>query len=571
MKTKLLVLTLFLAAFTAFGQTVDGIFKKTFPELSGELAISSNTTLNKGKVYAYRREFSKLQKGLDDLQTYGNLKEGSKDILQVFDYKDIKDLDKAGKLDSLKMLLVSTKKEIHNLLKEKEPLGADTLRGIQNYQALKDAVKAKQYDKAYPHWVVLMQDYPVITRNIYLWGLRIVNHKIAKAKTPEEKQKYIDTLFVTYEQFLRYIPKLYKAKDTAVKKSYFIGRYAADLYKYTIKDKKELKDDTSKNYIRQIYALASKSIELGQDKAPYFIFPIAMNMTFLLYQMKELDENKAIENYLLYSDLLQKQYQYYQDLANKETDAKKKEKYQKKANKVKSNMDLVDKIFSSSDISTCENLCKAFGQQYDQKKNDPKFLKNLLSMLAAKNCTDSTLFTTAAVDLYNIEPSADAAARLGMLFASKEDFDNAKKYYLEAVKFDTIDTVKANYYFALAKIERKLGHFSTARDYALKAVQLKPNFGQPYILIALMYAESASSCGKDKFERQAVYWAVVDKLVKAKSVDPSVTAQADELIKKYASSYPDKSDGFMHGAYEGQKYTISGCWINETTTVRYNK
>ncbi|MEZ4906742.1 MAG: hypothetical protein R2771_03650 [Saprospiraceae bacterium] len=57
---------------------------------------------------------------------------------------------------------------------------------------------------------------------------------------------------------------------------------------------------------------------------------------------------------------------------------------------------------------------------------------------------------------------------------------------------------QANYYYALAAIQfGELNQLSNARANALKAAQLKSNWGKPYILIGDMYSKSAKSCGDD--------------------------------------------------------------------------
>ncbi len=55
--------------------------------------------------------------------------------------------------------------------------------------------------------------------------------------------------------------------------------------------------------------------------------------------------------------------------------------------------------------------------------------------------------------------------------------------------------------------------------------------------------------------------------MQAKTVDPSLTEEANNLIAVYAPNFPDLETIFFHGFSVGDTYTF-GCWINERTTVR---
>ena len=113
----------------------------------------------------------------------------------------------------------------------------------------------------------------------------------------------------------------------------------------------------------------------------------------------------------------------------------------------------------------------------------------------------------------------------------------------------------------------KIKSYPQARDYAYEAIKLNSKSGDPYILIGNAYIAGSDDCSQSDFEQRAVYWTAVDKYKKAKSIDPSVSQKANELIEKYSSYFPLKEETFFHGYVDGQEYTIGG-WINEKTVVR---
>jgi tetratricopeptide (TPR) repeat protein len=191
-------------------------------------------------------------------------------------------------------------------------------------------------------------------------------------------------------------------------------------------------------------------------------------------------------------------------------------------------------------------------------------------MLSMKDCTDSDLFGDVAVQIDKLRPSALSKYALAMRFARSKEWDKATDYMNEANKLETVDSLKARNYYKLAQFSNEMGKKSEARTHALKAVSLKSDFGAPYILIATMYASSGCSqlSSPEGELHNIAYWPAIDKLVKAKSVDPSVADAANRLISSYSGRFPNAENGFMIGVTKGRTVTV-GCWINETTTARF--
>ena len=119
----------------------------------------------------------------------------------------------------------------------------------------------------------------------------------------------------------------------------------------------------------------------------------------------------------------------------------------------------------------------------------------------------------------------------------------------------------------LAGIFSNQRNYARARQAAYDALSYNPNNGEAYILIAQLYAASAGNIFSEPAKAGLVYGAAVDKLQKAKSVDPSVSAKANSLIGRYSAGYMDAETAFMMGIKAGESVFIPG-WIGESTTVR---
>jgi hypothetical protein len=99
-----------------------------------------------------------------------------------------------------------------------------------------------------------------------------------------------------------------------------------------------------------------------------------------------------------------------------------------------------------------------------------------------------------------------------------------------------------------------------------KAISFNGSYGKAYILIAQMYASSPNWSDEAALNK-CTYFAAIDKLQRAKSVDPSVAEEAQKLINTYAGHTPKDEDLFFLGLKKGNSVTIGG-WIGETTTIR---
>ena len=135
-----------------------------------------------------------------------------------------------------------------------------------------------------------------------------------------------------------------------------------------------------------------------------------------------------------------------------------------------------------------------------------------------------------------------------------------------AFRLETDNVKKAEKAYAAAAVLASAKKLSQSRAYAQKAISYNDNYGAPYILIANLYATSPNWSEEGALNK-CTYFAVIDKLQRAKSVDSSVTDEANKLIGTYSRHTPQAKDLFMLGYKSGDRITIGG-WIGETTTIR---
>lgn len=228
----------------------------------------------------------------------------------------------------------------------------------------------------------------------------------------------------------------------------------------------------------------------------------------------------------------------------------------------------IDAVFRSSGAASCENLEHLFTADVDNNPGDTAMLRKVITLLTETGCKDSELYYKTATNLYKSDPSAASAAQLAEMNVARKKYNEAEKYYTEAIELETDNLVKSGLLTKLATLELASDSKQAARDFARAAYSLDPTNGNALFIIAESYAGSRIG---DTFENQTVYWVVVDYLVRARNTDPTLKEQIDERIAIYSRLFPSKEEAFFRSLVEeGAPYQVGG-WINESTTVRFKK
>lgn len=424
----------------------------------------------------------------------------------------------------LSTLSIKAQKSIY----ENPDYGPDSIARMQcaaNLSTMSEFVKIKVYDYAYNSWHYCFNNCPEASKNIYIMGESILENKIDNTKDENIKEKYVDTLMMLYDQRMEYFHQ----------EGLVLGKKGVELLRYR------------KSAIQEAYGYLGKSIDLRKLHSDEAVLVTFMQTSYVLFQNKVIDAATVINDYMKVADILDK----------------------KPVNpRTKLASESVEKIFSSSGAADCESLVNIYTPKFEADSQNIDLLKNITAMLLKASCDNSSLFARAAENLYKTEPSAKAAYNLAKLFLAKNDYQKSLSYYKEAINQEPDPNSKADYYYQMGLIElARLNNKQEARNYALEALKLNPKLGNAYILIGNAYAASTADCGSSNFEKAAVYLAAVDKYIKAREVDPTVTEEANNFINRYSQYFPNNEDAFFNGFTDGKTYKV-GCWINETTVIR---
>lgn len=445
---------------------------------------------------------------------------------------------------------------------------ADSVKCWENYNNFGSLMQTRSYVAAYEHWNYVYTNCPGVKKNTFIYAPRILKAMIDEAATPEEKAAYVDQLIASYDERLKYFPG---------KEAYVTGEKGLQIWKY--------KKDHQAAYIvfGEAYKINRSEMTPAQING-YFLSAVKMKNDKLI----ELDElikvyqrvNEAIADNRI---ALGKEISKLDEL--KETsggtlDSKNTKKLKKAETSLEAYTTVEKNIRNAiGPVLSCNNLAllineETFQANYDNKTwlgRSAKMLQNERTNEETgeeEDCTDNPMFTKIAERMLEIEPNAGGYRAMARKSFKDGNYSKAIEYYTKATELEEDPEELGKDYLGLAESLRRTGSYASAKNACLKAAKTNAGWGQPYLVLAQVYGSADGACGKDVVEKKSVYWIAINTCMKAKSVDPSVTTKANNLINAYKKGVPDKSVAFNLGYVEGNTITL-GCWINESVTIKF--
>jgi hypothetical protein len=416
------------------------------------------------------------------------------------------------------------------------------------------SVKAKDVS-GYDYLTTLRKDCPSFHKSIYSQGEFAIKLKIEKAANPADKEKYVRDLLKFYDEHDQYFPnngagnkmkkglalfenkigtsdEIFQLLDVAFKTDYSNFKFAKAIYVYF-----EILVSNHK---------ANKGVELQQVFDKY---------DDLTKKLEEEEDELSNEKDVL--------------LSKEEAGQALSEKENARKARLENNLEIFENVRNDMDnvileLSTCAKLIPFYQKGFEQNKTNEEWLKRATNRLEAKGCDSDPLFSKMSEALYKLNPSAEAAEKLGVVEYQRKNMTKAMEYFNQAANLHTDNTKKANIYYKIASLYSKSNKVQS-RNYARKALQVKPSYGKAYLLIASLYGSSINECGNDQFEKRAMYWLAAQYCNKAASADSTIKAKANNDAAKYRAAAPSKTEIFQSGK-AGQRIAFN-CWVGESIVV----
>ena len=454
--------------------------------------------------------------------------------------------------------------------------GADSVNCVTKLSIYREYFKQWEAAKFAPEsasaemisaWREVFLSCPRASQLTYTNGEKILDYLIRQ--NPKDKDAYIDTLCLLMDTRAKCFPM--DPKTGASQVASIMGRKGLLIYTY------------NKNRYEEAYNVLKDAVALDPSQLQGAFIDAYFKATIDMVNNGKEEKMTIINVYQELTDVLdgnikvcaEKETQLLEAKANAEesgdADAvagfdKQIEKNEKSIYNYKGVKNNVDNLFQP--FASCDDLIKVFAAKMAETPDDIALLKRITTILDKKDCTDSKLFLDASKKLYELEPSPEAAYNIGIQEFKNKKYNEAAKYFDQATASENNDRVYRAYR-NLAFCYQNVNAFGKARDAARRASQVDPTAGEPYLIIAQLYADSNKQFSGD-IESKAVFWVAVDKCVKAKQIDSSIADRANALIHAYSQHFPSRETIFFNDYAEGQSYTVGG-WIGESTTIRAAK
>lgn len=418
--------------------------------------------------------------------------------------------------------------------------GEDSLRCLKNISIYTEYVKTNNFKDAYSPWKSVFTEAPLAQVSTYTNGAKILRALIAAEKDATQQKQYFDELMKVHDQRIQYLDGLNKLVKTKSTKGSILGMKGHDYFTLGGTDMSEA------------YNMFKAAIDEEQENSDYFVLQEFMDAALRKLKADDSYKEQFIQDYLNASGVADAAYK----AATKESTK----------NNLKVAKDNIDAFFINSGVATCDNLQAIYAPKVEQNKDNLDYLKQVISVMQMLGCTEQDAYFAASEAAHAVEPSSETAVGCGYMYYKKGNMDKCIEYFDQAITLEEDPVKKADYAYKTAAVLFSKKQLSKAKQYALKAISLDGNNGKPYILIANMYASSPNWSDEAALNK-CTYFAAIDKLQKAKAVDPDLAEEANKLISSYSAHTPKDSDLFFLSLKKGDSVSIGG-WIGETTTIR---
>ncbi len=413
--------------------------------------------------------------------------------------------------------------------------GNDSTRCVNELSNYTEYYKQKQYKDAYHSWAWCYKNCPQSIINIYIQGPTIIEDFINSEEDSLKRERWIDTLMQVFDDRIKYFGQ----------EGYVLGLKALAMINYRNND------------IQATYNVLKSSYELQKEATKYYVLSYYFTTTVVLYQNSLLTKEDVLLNYSNVMEVLNMQIQ--------------NENNERTKNAILAEAQAVEDLFINSGVADCESVIKLYEPKFAETPTDVELAKKIVALLNMGNsdeCKLSDLYLKAATLIFENEKSASSAHSIAQSYLKRKEYATADNFYIKAIELESDLKKKADMYHEQALGYYLSNNYPSARNAAKSAITCDAACGKAYILIAKIYGITAKNCTDNEFEKKVANCLVVDWLTKAKAADPNVTAEANELIMRYASFFPKREEGFWLNIDTGAVVSF-GCWINESTTVRF--
>lgn len=400
----------------------------------------------------------------------------------------------------------------------------DSLSCLENLSLLQEFMKQSDYESAYRAWNKVYTLCPGSSKNIYIYGTQIFNHRIGAEKNEAVKTAQIDSLYTVYDRRVEYFAK----------GCYVMGRKGMDMMRFSPDD------------VEGYYTTLKGSVDECGVKSEAYVLSSYYSAIYNMYKAEKLEKEILLTEYVEVMGHID------QNLANLTGTDKKTETKRSYYEAAKTSVN--DNFFK---VAECPEIESIMSKLIEESPEDFDLKKSALKIFDKKDCSDSPVYLQVAESVHRQEPSHESAYSLGMIYAKKKQFSKALDYLKEAIELCVDCPEQTKYLEKAGQIASAAGSHGTARSYANKLLQLDPGNSDAYVLIGNAIAASGKGCAEP--QSWGVNWLAYDYYAKA---------GAKSRMNQCAARFPTKSKAFFYQLNAGQSFKVDCNGLSESTTVR---
>lgn len=417
----------------------------------------------------------------------------------------------------------------------------DSSECVMNNSLYQEFYKQKQWKDAYEPWKLVVEHCPKYHTNTYVRGTNILANLYATAATAEERENYFKEMLWMND----------KRAEAFGEKWNCTARKAQTYQQYKPNEK------------TTIYNLYKQAAEEGGQELDqqYCVLYLQATIQYLVSIQATTEQMSILFDVYDYAseamDHSLTQTANELDAATQLGDEKKIAKLQKELDNTRNNIAALEKLIEP--YASCDKIIPIYENRFKETPTDLALLKKITTALNSKGCTESELFFAATENLHKIEPTPKSAFLMGQMLLGKKEFESAAKYLEEAENTSEDVGTKAKAAFQRATALSRAKSYSAAREAARRAANYDKSLaGKATLLVANMYLATPG---------QNAAFAAYDEAARAKSLDPSVAADANRVMNAAHGRFPTKENLFFEGGTAGASVSV-GSWIGGTATVR---
>ncbi len=397
------------------------------------------------------------------------------------------------------------------------------------YTLYDDSYKQGNYEAAKPHLEKILENYPNLSKAIYINGIKIYKDIWKKEKDAANKAAAAEKVMALYDKrFATFDGEEFKGID----------RKAIDAFLFFYRDKAKT---------QFLLDMFSKTYELKGDKAFYPVGRYYMNTAALAFTRKIGISNDEILD--IYNRTTQ-------HIDAQIATAKGKNQNTKKYDDIKQ---AIDKKLADLKLIDCDFIVSKLVPEFEQNPDDAELANKIFVFAFDGQCTEADWFVKAAEKVFESDPNFGVAKLLASRYAKEKNYEKAKEYFMKASELTEDNTDKGSVLKQMASMMRIEGNKKEARNYAMQTMEVDPGLqSEMYEMIGDMIL-SSSECDaqQSQVDDRARFIAAYEYYQKAGNSLKMSQAKAQ---------FPTIGDIFTANKEEGQSIFV-GCWIQKSVKL----